>query len=78
MIVANASSLVKLVVTEDYSNYTRGVFNETVRNKDLILVPEIALGEVLNALWKHLIIKKDINQKDFDIATSNLIAVWGL
>lgn len=44
MIVADASSLVKLVVTEDYSNYTRGVFNETVRNKDLILVPEIALG----------------------------------
>ena len=78
MVVLDASFLVKLVIREPLSNKALAAFRKLVRESMNIRVPEIALPEVLNAIWKHNVLLKDISYEETMKAIKRLRRLWQL
>ncbi len=78
MVVLDASFLVKLVVREPLSSKALAAFRKLVREDMNIRVPEIALSEVLNAIWKHNVLLKDISYEETVKAIKRLRRLWRL
>ncbi len=78
MVVLDASFLVKLVIREPLSNKALATFRKLVREDMNIRVPEIALSEVLNAIWKHNVLLKDISYEETMKAIKRLRRLWRL
>ncbi len=78
MVVLDASFLVKLVIHEPLSNKALVTFRKLVRENMNIRVPEIALPEVLNAIWKHNVLLKDISYEETMKAIKRLRKLWRL
>ena len=78
MAVLDASFLVKLVVREPSSVEALRVFRGLVREGEDIRVPEIALSEALNAIWKHAVLLEDIGYEEAMRAQKRLRRLWRL
>jgi len=75
-IVLDASALVKLVVEEPGSAEIRRIVREALARGSSINVPDIALAEALNALWKHRVLIQDLDEEGFRGAVKDLLALW--
>ncbi len=69
MTVVDASALFKLIAKEEHSERVRKFFLEKTSIGEPIEVPDIAVSEVLNALWKSYVLKKDISANNLDYAS---------
>lgn len=76
MIVLDSSALVKLVLEEPRSAQARKIVMEAVREGEKILIPDIALAEALNALWKHHLIIGDLSLNQLESSAEDLLAIW--
>lgn len=76
MIVLDASALVKLVLTEENSDKVRTVYKKELSSKERIIVPNLALPESLNAIWKYYILRKELTIKEFISTVNDLISIF--
>ena len=76
MIVLDSSALVKLVLEEPRSAQARKAVMEAVKGGEKILIPDIALAESLNALWKHHLIIGDLTLNQLESSAKDLLAIW--
>lgn len=76
MIVLDASALTKLVIEEEGSIKTRNWMTSYLRNGQIVASPDIALAEVLNAIWRHFVLLKDINRNQANGAVEKLLFIW--
>jgi predicted nucleic acid-binding protein len=76
MIILDASALVKVIVKEKESQTAIYAINSVIQNGEIIASPEISLLETLNALWKHHILVKDMNTKEYYGAVERLLQIW--
>jgi predicted nucleic acid-binding protein len=75
MITIDASAIIKLVIKEKDSDIARKLFDDVLEVGEPILAPDLILTEAVNGIWKHLILLKDLSEKQFDIAIDNLIII---
>lgn len=76
MIILDASFIIKLILVEEGSEEAWGCIEEFVKQGEELASIDIALPEVLNALWKHYTLIKDINREVLDGALSDLLVLW--
>ena len=76
MIVLDASALVKLVLTEENSDKVRTVYKKELSSKERIIIPNLALPESLNAIWKYYILRKELTIKKFISTVNDLISIF--
>ena len=76
MITLDASAAIKLVIHEEYSDIAARLFYKATEMGEPIIAPDILLPETINVLWKHLILLKDINHRQFDIAVDSFRSIW--
>ena len=76
MIVLDSSAIVKLVLNEMGSDEAMNVVEKAVTEGKEIITVDIALSEVLNALWKHLVLLKDIDERSFKESVRDLLRLW--
>ncbi len=69
MTVVDASALFKLIAEEAHSKEVRKVFLAKTSVGEPIEAPDIAVSEVLNALWKAHALKKSIGVDSFEYAS---------
>src|SRR5208282_273981 len=77
MIVIDSSAVIKIVITEDDSNVARQAFSLITEKGEPLLAPDIIFSEVMNGLWKHNVLLKDINTRKLELAKSNFISLYG-
>lgn len=77
MIVADASALFKLIVEEEHSRLVRQIFLKETSAGEPIVIPDVAVSEVLNILWVDYKIKKSINEAAFDSAIVSFDKILG-
>ena len=75
-LVIDASALVKIVIEEHSSKEARREFKEALEKGWKIFAPDIALSEALNALWKHHVLLKDLDEEGFWGAVEDLLMLW--
>lgn len=51
--IVDASALVKLILEETDSDKARKIISDALKEGEDIMVPDIALSEALNAMWKE-------------------------
>ena len=64
MAVLDASFIVKLIVNEECSEAAFKVYQEFTVAAEELHVPCIAFSEVVNAVWKHYVLLKDIDRRE--------------
>ena len=74
--VLDASVLVKLVVEEPGSKESREIFRTNVSRGYEPCTVDIALSEIFNALWKHVVLTKDLSLEKAWDAIEDLLALW--
>ena len=75
MTVVDASALFKLIAEEEHSDRIRKNLLAKTSVGDPIEAPDIVVPEVLNALWKSYVLKRDMNQSNFESAVKQLDAI---
>ena len=75
-LVMDASALVKIVIEEEMSREARRVLREALASGYEVNVPEIALAEVLNALWRHRVLIQDLSEEEFKGALEDVLILW--
>ncbi len=76
MMVVDASALVKLVIKEEGSLRATSEIESAISRGEIIVSPDIALAEVLNAIWKHYKLLKDIGKEDVSQRVDMALLVW--
>ena len=76
MIVLDASFLVKLVIEEQSSTESRSFLKKALSLGEEAATVDIALAEVLNALWKHVTLIKDLDRDDYRNAVQDFLKLW--
>ena len=76
MIVLDSSAIVKLVLNERGSYEVMNIVKKAVTEGEEIITIDIALSEVLNALWKHHVLLKDIDERSFKESVRDLLRIW--
>lgn len=76
MIILDASFIVKLILEEEESEEAWMFIEEVVKQGEELATMDIALAEVLNAIWKHYTLIKDIDRDVLDGAVSDLLLLW--
>lgn len=76
MIVLDASFIVKLIIEENGSEIAGDLFKEWIKHGEKIITVDIALSEILNALWKHYMLFKDIDRRSLKEALRDLLILW--
>lgn len=71
MIVVDANAVFKLIVKEKYSDIAREVILQHTDLGEPIDAPDVIVPEVLNALWKGYVVRKNLSKKAFDEALGN-------
>jgi len=69
--VADASAIYKLIIREEHSKFVEDIFSEETSKGEPIVIPDVAISEVLNVLWVDYIKKKNIDSNTFDSAIVN-------
>ena len=75
MITADASALVKLIIDEQYSDLARQRIGLETEQNEPIYVPDMALAEAMNVIWKYSTLKNQ-NAIDPDGALADLFLLW--
>lgn len=76
MITIDASAIIKVIITEDSSELAKKAFSKITENGEPLLSPNIVFSEVMNGLWKHHILIKDINIKKLEMARSSFNSIY--
>lgn len=76
MIVIDSSAVIKIIITEEDSNLARQVFSKITEQGEPMLAPNIIFSEVMNGLWKHNVLLKDINRRKLDLARSSFASIY--
>jgi predicted nucleic acid-binding protein len=76
MITIDANAVIKLLIKEENSDVATRLFYDATALGEPMFAPEVLLPEVINGLWKHLTLLKDINESQFNLAVSNLMDIW--
>ncbi len=76
MIVVDSSALIKLLITEKDSGHAIEVFQSVTGKGEQLLAPDIIFSEVMNGLWKHNVLLKDVSDKKLEIARESLVMVY--
>ena len=76
MIILDASFIVKLVIEEPESTLAEKTLIDLLEQGEEASTIDIALAEALNALWKHHITIKDIDEKTLKEAIRDLLNLW--
>ena len=74
--VLDASVLVKLVIEEPGSEESRKIFRKNVSRGYEPYTVDIALSEAFNALWKHVVLTKDLSLKKAWDVVEDLLNLW--
>jgi predicted nucleic acid-binding protein len=72
MTVVDANVLFKLVAKEKHSEKVREIFLKKTSVGEPMEAPDIAVSEVLNALWKSYVLKKSMSAEGFEYASRQL------
>ncbi len=78
MAVLDSSFIVKLVIHEPYSEEALNLFRKLTTSGEKLRTPCIALAEVLNAIWKHIVLLKDLDQSQVGNVLRYLTSLWRL
>lgn len=76
MITIDASAILKVIITENDSGLARAAFSKITEDGEPLLSPDIVFSEVMNGLWKHYALIKDINAKKLEMARSGLNSIY--
>ena len=76
MIVLDASFLVKLVLEEEDSGSARSLVGSWARRGEVLIAPDLALPEALNAVWKHASKIGDLSEKEAIDSVEDLLRLW--
>ena len=76
MIVLDASAMVKLVVEETGSKVAREIYKNELSDGERIIVPNIALPETLNTIWKYHALKKQLNSREYEECVNDAISIF--
>ncbi|QOJ79107.1 type II toxin-antitoxin system VapC family toxin [Infirmifilum lucidum] len=76
MILVDASFLVKVLLEEEGSDRAREVLRKALEAGERILTVDTALPEALNALWKHRVLLKDLDEGECRSAVGELTELW--
>ncbi len=76
MIVIDASAIVKLALEEPSSKETRSTIKAFLSDGEIIASPSVAIAEVLNALWKHNVLIKDLKDSSLTVAIQEIMEFW--
>lgn len=76
MITIDASAIIKIIITEDDSAIARKIFSKITEEGEPLLSPNIVLSEVMNGLWKHYALRKDISLQHLETARDNLSMIY--
>jgi predicted nucleic acid-binding protein len=76
MIVIDSSAVIKIIITEDNSNLARLAFSKITEQGEPMIAPNIIFSEVMNGLWKHNVLLKDINSRKLDLARSSFVSIY--
>jgi len=77
MIAIDANVLVKLAVTEEYSEIAYDTLFSATESGEPIFAPDIILAEALNTLWVYFAIRKKLDARRFDQAVDIVMMVFG-
>ncbi len=77
MIVIDSSAVIKIIITEKDSDLARHTFSLITQKGEPLLAPDIIFSEVMNGLWKHNVLLKDINSRKLDMAKSSFASIYG-
>jgi predicted nucleic acid-binding protein len=75
-LLLDSSILVKLVVEEPSSHQARERVKESLKLGCILFTVDVALPEVLNALWKHVKIHGDLEADEAERAADDLMLLW--
>lgn len=76
MIVIDASAIVKLVIKEEGSLKATTEMEAAIAKGEIIVSPDVALAETLNAIWKHYKLLKDISKEEVGQRVDMALLVW--
>ncbi len=76
MIILDASFIVKLVIEEPKSTLAEKILTDLLEQGEEVSTVDISLAEALNALWKHYIAIRDIDEKTLKEAVTDLLNLW--
>ena len=76
MAVLDASFIVKLVLREPRSEEALKAFKRIIASREPIRAPCIAIAEVLNAVWKHVTLIKDLPRDRVPDVLKCLASLW--
>lgn len=76
MITIDASAIIKVIITEEDSELAKKAFSKITENGEPLLSPNIVFSEVMNGLWKHHVLIKDINARKLEMAKSSLDNIY--
>ncbi len=76
MTVIDSSALIKLLITENGSAEATKVFYSLTGKGEPLIAPDIIFSEVMNGLWKHNVLLKDITDKKLGMARESLELVY--
>jgi predicted nucleic acid-binding protein len=75
-LLLDSSILVKLVVNEQGSEKARETVKKHLREGYRLDTVDLALPEALNALWKHVTIHRDLDEKQAEHVLEDLMKIW--
>jgi len=76
MITIDASAIIKVIITEEDSEIAKKAFIKITEKGEPLLSPNIVFSEVMNGLWKHHVLIKDINVRKLEMAKSSLNSIY--
>jgi len=76
MIIIDSSAVIKIVITEQDSNIARRAFSLITERGEPLLAPNIIFSEVMNGLWKHNVLLKDMNSRKLDLARASFASIY--
>ena len=74
--ILDANVIVKLVIYEPGSDRAHDVVVGAVERGDELSVPDIALAEALNALWKHHKLLGELDEDAYYGAVKDALRLW--
>jgi predicted nucleic acid-binding protein len=75
-LLLDSSILVKLVVNEQGSEKARETIKKHLREGCQLHTVDLALPEAMNALWKHVTIHRDLDEKQAEHVLEDLQKIW--
>jgi len=76
--ILDSSTIVKLLVQEPFSDRAQKLVEDALSRGEELSVPDIALAEVLNALWKYHKLLNELSTEEFHEAVRDALRLWSV